>query len=285
MSAALNDLALEQGTLEWLQLRKTKITATDASIIMGVNPWKTKQQLFREKTSNDVKPLYINEAMQRGTDLEPIARSLFNLKTGLDMQPIVVVKEWAMASLDGKDEKSGYILEIKCPRVKDHDLATSGKVPEYYYPQLQHQMYVADVPFTYYFSFDGADGVIIQVKRDEEYIQKMLIEERKFYDCLISNTPPETQEDEYVKRDDFLWQQCASRWKSLTNSIKELEKEEEELKKQLVFLSGESNTKGAGISLCQITRKGNIDYARIPELIGVDLEMYRKPSITSWRIS
>ena len=67
-------------------------------------------------------------------------------------------------------------------------------------------------------------------------------------------------------------------------SIKELEKEEEEVRKQLIFLSGESNTKGAGISLCQIQRKGNVDYSKIPELRGVDVEKYRKPAINSWRI-
>ena len=59
----------------------------------------------------------------------------------------------------------------------------------------------------------------------------------------------------------------------------------EDLRKQLIFLSGESNSRGSGISLCQVVRKGNVDYAKIPELKGIDLEKYRKGSISSWRIT
>ena len=43
---------MQQGTPEWLALRKTKITATDACVIMGSSRWKTKTQLYREKLSD-----------------------------------------------------------------------------------------------------------------------------------------------------------------------------------------------------------------------------------------
>lgn len=284
-SPKLEILDMEQGSPEWHALRKTKITATDASVIMGASHWKTRIQLYYEKKSNDA-PMPPNERMQRGIDLEPVARDLFNLKTGWDMKPAVLVKDWMMASLDGRDENIGCILEIKCPGEKDHVIALcDGKVPDHYYPQVQHQIYIAGVMMSYYFSFDGMDGVIIKVKRDDEYIEKMLIEEKKFYECLVNNIPPEPEEGDYIEREDHLWEQCALKWKSVTNSIKELEKEEEDLRKQLIFLSGESNSKGAGISLCQIQRKGNVEYAKIPELKGVNLDQYRKGSINSWRIT
>src|SRR5277367_1182702 len=178
-----------QGSEAWHALRKTKITATDATVIMGANPWKTIHHLYVEKLS-DEPPMAPNEKMQRGIDLEPRARELFNLKTGWNMQPEVLVNDWAMASLDGRDCVLGNILEIKCPGEKDHALALAGKVPEHYYPQLQHQMWVAGTCMANYFSFDGADGVIIKVKRDDEYIEKMIIEEFKFYMCLQNKSPP-----------------------------------------------------------------------------------------------
>lgn len=274
---------LEQGTPEWHALRKTKITATDASVIMGASHWKTRIQLYHEKLSNDA-PTPPNERMQRGIDLEPVARDLFILNHGYICQPCVVVNDWAMASLDGIDETGKILVEIKCPGEKDHAVALSGKVPDHYYPQLQHQMWVCDVQEMYYFSFDGVDGVTVKVKRDDEYVEKMINEEYKFFMCLQQKTPPEPSEGDYIERNDDIWQQCASQWTSVTSQIKELEKEEEELRKQLIFLSGESNSKGAGISLCQVVRKGNVDYAKIPELKGVDLDKYRKGSINSWRI-
>lgn len=283
MSAARQVMdKLEQGSQEWLEFRKSHITATDSCIIMGASHWKTRIQLYHEKKDPNYKSI-TNDRMQRGIDLEPIARDLFFAKTGHRMIPKVVVKDWAMASLDGINDWN-EILEIKCPGNRDHQLALSGKVPDHYYPQLQHQMWVCDAEKVFYFSFDGFDGVTIQVKRDNEYIEKMIAEEFKFYMCLKENTPPEPSEGDYIERNDDLWQQCASRWHSVNAAIKELEKEEDELRKQLIFLSGESNTKGAGISLCQVVRKGNVDYAKIPQLRGLDLEIYRKPAINSWRI-
>lgn len=283
MSSACQELQLEQGTIEWLDFRRDKITATDACVIMGVSPWKTKVQLYHEKKDPNYRSM-TSERMQRGIDLEPIARDLFCAKTGHKMIPKVIVKDWAMASLDGINDWD-EILEIKCPGPTQHQIAVEGRIPDHYYPQLQHQMWVCDSEKVFFFSFCGVDGVIVEAKRNEEYIQKMIEEEYKFYMCLKNNTPPEPDERDYIERNDDLWLECASKWQSVNAALKDLEKEEESLRKQLIFLSGESNTKGGGISLCQVTRKGNVDYAKIPELKSLNLDLYRKSSSTSWRIS
>ena len=277
-----------QGSPEWLKLRKTKITATDSVAIMGVSPWKTPLQLYNDKMSDEPsKPA--NSAQKRGTDLEPIARDLFNLRTGLNMQPRVVVNDWLMASLDGINE-AGEILEIKCPGQKDHLLALEGKIPEYYYPQLQHQMHVCNAQKLFYFSFDGVDGITVEVKRDDAYIEKMVEKEWEFYKCLQNKTPPDPSDKDivYKQMEDERWEVCASQYKSLYEMIKSLEKEEEKLRKQLVFLSGESNVKGSGISLCQVKRKGTLDYAQMIKKLNVDkgfVEQFRNPPTTSWRIT
>jgi len=180
-----------QGTIEWLEFRQNKITATDASVIMGVNKWKTKLDLYYEKTS-PVKYKAPNAYMQRGIDLEPLARELFTLKTDIQLEPVVVVSTkypWMMASLDGGSPK-GEVLEIKCCGAKDHSSALAGKVPKHYYPQLQHQMAVCEISEMYYFSFDGIDGEIVIVSRDDEYIEKMIEQEKIFYDCMINKILP-----------------------------------------------------------------------------------------------
>ena len=49
-----------QGSQEWLDLRKTKITATDACVIMGESSWKTIIQLYEEKISQE-NNTFVNE--------------------------------------------------------------------------------------------------------------------------------------------------------------------------------------------------------------------------------
>lgn len=283
MSALIEEKHLIQGTQEWLDFRKAHITATDATSIMGANPWKTKLQLYREKKSEE-KPTPPNEAMLRGIELEPIARELFEHQIGMEFYPKVLIKGWAMASLDGINAAGNIILEIKCPGAKGHAIALQGKVPDQYYPQLQHQMYVAGVNLAYFYSFDGIDGVSIPVHRDDEYIKDMVKRELEFYECLQSNTPPEPEEKDFVLRQDDIWQSYASKWKQLTGQLKQLEKEESEVRQQLIVLAGQSNVKGAGISLSHVTRKGNVDYSKVPELSGINLDYYRKPASSSWRI-
>ena len=277
-------IEMTQGSPEWLKLRKKKITATDAPIIMMESPWKTPLQLYNEKIS-DKSFQQSNERMQRGLDLEPIARDLFNQRTGCHMEPSILVDDWAMASLDGIDTAMERILEIKCPGEKDHSLAKQGKIPDHYFPQLQHQLYVSGYNEGFYFSFDGADGIIVPFSRNEEYIKNMVNEEHKFYDLLQSKTPPPLCERDYVERHDVVWQEYAFRWKKLNESIKQMEEEEEKIRNHLIFLSGPNPSRGGGISLCSYQRKGNVDYVKVPELKNVDLEPYRKASTTAWRIT
>ena len=278
------DLELTQGTAEWLALRKSKITGTDAAVIMGVSPWKTLLELYHEKTSNQP-PQKKNYAMERGIKLEPMARDLYSIMSGYDVHPKVIINDWAMASLDGIDCLGIHAVEIKCPGYKDHSLALEGKIPEYYYPQLQHIIWVCGLDKIDYFSFDGTYGVIVEVLRNPEYIYKMAEAEEKFYWNLLNKIPPEPSEEDYVTREDEEWKVCALKWTHLNDTLKQLQKEADEIKNGLIHMAGSSNAKGAGISLCKVIRRGNIEYDLIPELFGVDLEPYRKKSFTSWRIN
>jgi putative phage-type endonuclease len=275
---------LTQGTDEWLHFRTSKITATDACVIMGVSKWKTKLELYNEKISENTNT-FLNDRMKRGTDLEPMARELFCIQNGVEMYPRVVIKDWAMASLDGMSEYGNYIVEIKCPGEKDHALALSGKVPDHYYPQIQHQLFVTGLDSAFYYSFDGTDGVTLVVHRDDDYIEKMVAEELKFYECLENKIPPELSQNDYIERNDDLWNLYASQWKSILERMKDLEREQEELRNEIIFLSSEHNTRGGGISVQKVERKGNVDYSKIPELFGIDVDKYRKEPTSNWRIT
>lgn len=183
-----------QGSCEWLALRKTKITATDAPIIMGENKWKTPIDLYFQKIDPDFQENE-NDAMRRGTRLEPFARELFCMETGIEVKPDVIIKDWAMASLDGISECKRYVVEIKCPGKNYHDMAKSDTIPLHYYGQLQHQMYVCDLDSIYYYSFDGIEGITIELKRCSSYIKKMILKEKMFYDFLMERNIEKVKEN------------------------------------------------------------------------------------------
>ncbi len=112
----------------------------------------------------------------------------------------------------------------------------------------------------------------------------MIEKELEFYMCLQNKTPP-IEEEKYIERQDQIWEDLSFRWKNIKRRKKEVEDEEEAIRQEMIKTSGETNTKGFGLSFINVSRRGQIDYSQIPQLNGVDLEPYRKPSINSWRIS
>lgn len=279
---------MEQGSEKWLKWRRTKITGTDASCIMGLNPWETAIQRW-EKKLGFTPESEVTPAMQRGMDLEPIAREYFNEKRGITFSPCIVEHEsinWMAASLDGyHNGPIKSVLEIKCPGQADHQSALIGVVPKKYYPQLQHQLAVTGCDVLYYFSFDGKNGVTIEVPRYDEYIDKLIEAEKAFYKCLVTCTPPELSERDYISRDDRQWGLATLNWKMAKEDLDLAIKIEASMRKELIEVSQSRNSKGCGVKVQKIMRSGLIDYSKIQELEGVDLDSYRKPASESWRIT
>lgn len=278
--------ALIQQTPEWLEMRKNKIGASDAPVIMGVSPWMTPYALWEEKLGiRKGRPQ--NEAMRRGLELEEMARKSFEEKTGIIVFPQVVFhpeNEWMMASLDGMDIEQKHIVEIKCANSEDHEHAKQGKIPDKYFPQLQHQLEVTGLDTAFYYSFDGKEGVVVECHRNTKYIRDLVDEEKAFWSCMQNFVAPKLSERDYTIREDDVWTMCAEQWKSAQKGLIELEKKEKELRDLLISMTNGTNVKGAGITVSKVVRKGNIDYAKVTELKGVNLEPYRKEPIEFWRI-
>ena len=189
-----------------------------------------------------------------------------------------------MASLDGMSE-DGDCVEIKCGKAS-HELAKEGKIPDYYIPQLQHQMFLSNAKKIYYFSYySDFDFELLMCYRDDEYIEKMISEEEKFWDCVTKAIEPELTSKDYKKKEDFGWLMLCNEWKSVQKAKQEILEREEQIRKQLIQSSDGQNCCGAGVKVKKIIKKGSIDYSKIYELQNVDLEKYRKEGCEYWKIS
>lgn len=195
-------IQLEQGSKEWLDFRKSHITGTDCSAILGKNPWTSPKKIWKQKLGL-IEPDKVNKAMEHGTFHEPIARDLLIKETGIQFEPIVAVHdtyEWAMSSLDGYCPINNVICEIKCPvKIDGHQLAWEQQIKEYYIAQIQHALWVTNASLCYFCSYMPTHShplIIVQVKPDEEYIVNMIEIERMFYETWIKypnmfDNPPE----------------------------------------------------------------------------------------------
>jgi len=227
--------------------------------------------------------------MQRGLELEPEARKAFEAMTGEFVNPEFRLHpdiKWMGASFDGINE-SGVICEIKCPGKDDHVCAVAGKVPEKYMPQLQHQMYVAQVGQAYYFSYRPGDlepCAIIHVSADREFQKKMIAAEKEFWDMVQSKTPPEPTDRDIQVREDRAWLMMEEELLGTIRQIEELEARKEGLRATMIEMCEGRATKGYRLKLSPIPTKGSIDYSKIEILKEIDLEQYRKPSSIRWRV-
>ena len=101
---------------------------------------------------------YTNAAMQRGTDLESIARGRYEIENDLFVDEIGIVNhptiENFAASPDGLVGDEG-LLEIKCPNTATHvKFLQSGKIPLNYQTQMTVQMLCTERNWCDFVSYD-----------------------------------------------------------------------------------------------------------------------------------
>ena len=140
---------------DWLAIRSGKFTGSDFNQYM---PIVKKGELSDTAESNLYKKVLeslgyefdsiCSDAMERGNELEPMARAEYIEQTFNDVQEVAFV-DWerlrAGCSPDGVIYKGGEIvkiIEIKCPEIKNYLRMAGGKIPPLYETQMQFNMLI-----------------------------------------------------------------------------------------------------------------------------------------------
>ena len=289
---AIKFIDLEQGSELWKEFRKMKIGSSSAASILGVG-FKTPLQLFEDMIEDRETP--VNDAMRRGTEMEPIARAWLNAKYGVNLRPEVVQHpndefDWHISSLDGickRGDGSYFVTEIKHPGKRDHECAMDGQVPEKYIPQCLHIL--EDLPGVdkiLYLSYHEDSQAEIWVERDEYKMPIQFAEELSFYTRLLSFTPPEPTQRDWIEIYESEILSKANTYSFIKDQIEELQKQADALKEEIKKdAGGVARAKIGDLKLQKVIRQGAVDYSRIEALKGLDLAPYRKDPIVSWRLS
>lgn len=270
----------EQGSPEWHDFRKKGLGSSDAAAALGVSPWKTPYQLWSEKTSEVDQENKPNSAMKKGIKLEPQIRAWSEKELGVNLNPECRMHpkyDFLRASLDGisKDEKT--VVEMKYVGIEDFFLARDmKKIPGKYIPQLAHQAIVCVVPEVRYVCYNDEINqyAILRYSPTKEYKDMLLKAEIEFWDKVTSNTPPEITDKDIVPQEihDLI------QWKNVKQVLDDIKLQEAELREKIIGQMKYNSIRSNGVVITKITKKGSIDYNRIPDLEDMDLELYRKPS-------
>lgn len=279
------DAHLIQGSDSWKSWRRNCVTATDVSKIIGINPWCSALKLWNQKLGLEPEQEE-NQSMRTGSALEIPARERFIKETGINMTPAVKfhpIDSWKMASLDGVSDCGKYALEIKCSQ-KLYERTKAGFIDEIYKCQVNWQMYILDITMVYFMAYWNGDYALMEIKRDDDFLNKIMPKIHEFYNSMMDFIPPPATNKDYVKREDKAWDYLSEAWRHKKNELDRVKKEEEALRQELINLSGGLSTQGGGITLTKCYRKGNVQYDIIPELKSIDLEKYRKKPTEFYRI-
>jgi putative phage-type endonuclease len=285
---------LEQGSNEWLAYRKKGIGASEISAIMGISPWTTPYQKWEEKVYGNT--VQLNASMRRGMEKEEEARQYFQYKNSCLVEPKVVQHEkypWLFASLDGIDMMGDIVLEIKWANKKVHELAEKGIVIDYYFCQCQAQMACTGVREMWFLSCyennnvrGGADFILVNIKRDDLFIEKMIeICSDFYYNHMIKHIPPTLTEKDYKLIDDYEYNELCSFYLDLTEQENMIAKKKKELLEKIKTMSEGKNSCSKLFKATKFRVKGGVDYDSIPQLKDIDLEKYRKNNREQWKIS
>jgi putative phage-type endonuclease len=183
---------IEQGSPEWMALRIGKIGGSRVADLLtegrggaeSLTRKKYKNELIRERLTGKKLDTYKTPAMQRGIDLEPMARAWYEVKYNTFVDQVAIVLhpsiEGAQCSPDGLVEATNSLIEIKIPNPENHldNYLTGGKQLEQYYDQVQWQLAcMPEKEFCDLISFDpdltGLEGFVKRIYRDDEYINNM----------------------------------------------------------------------------------------------------------------
>lgn len=185
---------MEQRSPEWFAARCGKLTASRFSDVMNVlkdgSPGANRRALVTllavERLTGETVETFANDAMRRGTELEPAARAAYEAQTGEFVEEAAFVPHpnvpYVGVSPDGLLGDDG-LVELKCPAnmAKHLDAIRTGDHAKEYRWQLQGQLWATGREWVDAVSFDPRFPehlrlAIVRVTRDEIAIRQLATE-------------------------------------------------------------------------------------------------------------
>lgn len=151
---------IQQRTHEWQLIRLGKLTGSKIKGVFASNNLPVIDQLIAEEISQTYEDDFISDRMQRGLDLEPLARKEYMAATGINLIEAGFITSdrypWIGCSPDGVSPDLTHAVEIKCPDTKTHvGYIRAKELPkEYYYQAVSYFLAIEALQSLDFVSFD-----------------------------------------------------------------------------------------------------------------------------------
>lgn len=291
----------------WLHHRRNGVCGSDSGIILGLNPYRSVIELWKDKTNQIPVEEAENNFTHFGHLLEPIIRKEFERVTGLKVSVRNCIfqsekEPFMLADIDGivtEQDGSKAVFEAKTAIEYKNGIWDEGKIPDSYYAQLQHYMFVTGLKNAYIACLVGGNKFYYyKVSRDDEYISMLIEKERDFWNCVIARSMPEVDSSRattaYLNREysdgikDVIALpdeagDIAEQYLVIDETIKGLKDEKELLANQLKMMMKEHEVGIAGDHKIawKFATRISLDSAKLKEELGERYNEYTKE--TSYR--
>lgn len=309
-----NLIELSQNSEAWHDWRENGVGASEASVIMGENPYKTPLALWQEKVGMVEPPdLSANPFIERGNRYEPVALERVAEKLrehGVisgDLSPAcleMVEHPEIRASLDGFDLEGRQVaVEIKVPserrfqdaaqvhaQIVEDENPRDGAYPAsradldeagmaQYWAQLQQQMLVAGLPWIvfYVYSPELQTGIAFRVEADPHYQDGLREAVLAFWRRVVDLDQPDPDPArDRLDIQDIEDAQDRDRWTRAEEYWLELDREQKELEARIKTLKGEK-------AIAQKTFEEVMgDRSSAKGVAGITVSRYAKKGTIQW---
>jgi putative phage-type endonuclease len=175
MSRRFTICEAEQRSPEWHQARLGRLTGSSAADMLATIKSgeaaarrDLRLRLVCERLTGVVQEdAFVNAAMQRGIDCEPLACAAYEARTGEMLTRtgfLAHTEHLAGCSLDGHVGDFAGIVELKCPKSATHlKNLRAARLPAEYVAQVTHNLWVTGAAWCDFVSWDDRFPVDLQL--------------------------------------------------------------------------------------------------------------------------
>lgn len=246
----------------FLSRRKQGIGGSDVAAIFGLDPYRSAEDLWMEKTGQTVSDDVDNYHKRRGRMFEPVVRQLWHEDhPEFTFAPVINLAvhpeyPWMIANYDGvaidANENEAALIEVKCPSIGAYRKIQREGMKTPWILQMQHYLCVSGMDRGTFVVFcaDMCELIEFTVERDDALIATLIEKEREFWILVETMTPPpavvrefsEAPEIEQVgtvtKRNDDAFKTAVSQLREAKELVATAEEVEENAKARVLELVG-----------------------------------------------